>query len=324
MSLDAARAATDAALVNERQVSDQATAEQAVQRAAAEARVEVLEDQVTALQVENLALKKALEECDKPEPPPDDVIYRDTFANGQHSPSDSGFFYKAPAAGSGSRFVFTTDESGRDVFRLEISGDGDDNRNEQRFGGFGKKTKLFVGFKRRMSPNFTHEDRPGPDNWKQLRLFSDPYETAGGIHVGFSLLARANNDPAGSLLIEASSNTVTGAVLYPCPNKGTWDRVAVPGLDERWGFWVELASGPNMKDGKITMWYQGVDITTRSSEKTGFNWNALDLWNYMPNGRNYFDAGFYPGWDNAGSTNPEYLDYHEFVLADQILPDYTA
>jgi hypothetical protein len=265
-------------------------------------------------------------EPELPPPPTAGIIYRDRFTGQQHDPATNGFSYAAPTAGAGALFVLRKDEQGRDVYRLDISADGNDNRNEQRY-SFPKRTKLFVGFTRRMSPNFTHENLEGPDNWKQLRLFSEPYEIAGGIHTGFSLLPQADGKTA-CILFECKSNTATGGPLNVCDNKGTWDTIALPDKLERWGFLVELATGPGKKDGRMQFWLNGVDLMKKQMDKVlaqggiPFDWNALDIWNYMTGGRNYFDRGFYPGWDNAGSTNPEFLDYHEFVLADAPLAEY--
>ncbi len=282
------------------------------------------------LEIDRLTLALAACEGTPTDPPPSTgavVLYRDTYKDGRHSPAlpaAPGFVYEATTA----PFVFLKDDLGRDVFRLNIPADGNDNRNEQRFHGFGKLTEYFVGFKRRMSPDFTHENAVGStDNWKQLRMFSEPYET-NGIHTGFSLLPGNTPEgtglPYGQILFEFTAPNG----FYPAANKGTWDRLAYAGLDERWGFYLKLASGPNAKDGIAQFWYQGVDLMKKQMDaqaaagKPVFNWNALDLWDYSATPRNYFDKGFYPGWDNAGSLNAEYLDYQEFVLATKPLAEY--
>lgn len=269
-------------------------------------------------------IASALEPVVEPPPPQNDVIlYRDTFKDGKHSPAlpaAPGFVYEAMAG----TFIFTKDDKGRDVFRLLIPADGNDNRNEQRFHGFGRRTELFVGFKRRMSPNFTHEKiGTSATNWKQLRLFTENYQE--GAHLGFSILAGPTPGGFGQILFEAPYP----ANFNPMANKGTWDRVALAGIDERWGFYVKLASGPGAKDGVMKFWYQGVDLMKKQMDaaiaagKVPFDWNHIDLWDYT-DGKNYLSNGFYPGWDNSGSTNEEYLDYHEFVLATEPLQEYTT
>ena len=290
-----------------------------------------LNARVSTLEADVARLTAALAACEgTTEPPPSTgavVLYRDTYKDGKHSPALAaapGFAYEATTA----PFVFLKDDLGRDVFRLNIPADGNDNRNEQRFHGFGRLTEYFVGFKRRMSPDFTHENAvDSTDNWKQLRMFSEPYET-NGIHTGFSLLPGNTPEgtglPSGQILFEFTAPNG----FYPAANKGTWDRLAYAGLDERWGFYLKLASGPNAKDGIAQFWYQGFDLMKKQMDaqaaagKPVFNWNALDLWDYSATPRNYFDKGFYPGWDNAGSLNTEYLDYQEFVLATKPLAEY--
>jgi hypothetical protein len=290
--------------------------------------IAALTSQLVDAQGAIVALQNRIKELEAQVPPPppppvdDGVLYRDTYKDGKHSPAlpaAPGFVYEAPAG----PFIFTKDEQGRDVFRLPIPADGNDNRNEQRFHGFGRRTELFVGFKRRMSPGFTHEKiGTSPTNWKQLRLFTEDY--AKGAHLGFSILAGATPGGFGQILFEGSAN---GGVSFS--NKGTWDRVALAGVDERWGFYVKLASGPGAKDGLFRFWYQGVDLMKKQMDKAiadgkvPFDWNALDLWDYE-DGLNYLSNGFYPGWDNSGSTNEEYLDYHEFVIATKPLAEYTT
>lgn len=334
----AVTSSTDAALMVERQRRAEAVAEQQTARQAAETKLAlsteenvVLKAQLATVETENALLKQKLAECQQqpeppppppvPEPPSSPVRHRNRFLGGKHAETP-GFIYHPPAAGANSRFLFTKDEMGREVYRLEVSGDRDDNRNEQRV-TIPRMTKGFIGFLRRAAPHWDHDNLDGPDNYKQLRLFSEPYDKAGGIHLGFSLLPRTN-DPAGSILFECTSQTSSGGKLEPCDNKGTWDRVCVPGELERWGFEFALASGPGKRDGMIRFWLNGVDLMARSTAKTGFNWNALDLWNYTSGGRNYFDRLFFPGWDNAGSDNPEWLDFHELVVADSPLPEYTT
>lgn len=265
-------------------------------------------------------LQARIAELEAKIPLPSTVLYRDTYKDGKHSPAlpaAPGFVYEAMAG----NFIFTKDEQGRDVFRLVVSADGNDNRNEQRFHGFGRRTELFVGFKRRASDNFTHEKiGTSATNFKQLRLFTEDY--AKGTHLGFSILAGNPPGSFGQILFEISANGGT----IPA-NKGTWDRVCKAGVDERWGFYVKLASGPGAKDGVIRFWYQGVDLMKKQMDaaiaagKVPFDWNHLDLWDYE-DGLNYISNGFYPGWDNSGSTNEEYIDFHEFVLATEPLAEY--
>jgi hypothetical protein len=267
-----------------------------------------------------------------PEPEPvEPVIYRDTFEGQRHSSYTNGFAYHPTP----SYFSLQKDELGRDVFRLNKPGDGNDDRDEQRFTvASTPRTKLFVGFKRRMAANWFHENMIGPDNWKQLRLFNNNYEHPPlGLVLGFSLIPqiRADGTSTGEskILMEAHTYNENGGSLYPVDNDGPWDIVAKPGEDEMWGFWVELASGPGAKDGRMEFWYNGVDLLQKQMDKLRaegkplfVDWHALDLWNYYPGAENFFSTGFFPGWDNAGTTKPTHLDYTEFVIADQRIAEF--
>ncbi|HKP27766.1 MAG TPA: hypothetical protein VJU15_00090, partial [Gemmatimonadales bacterium] len=183
----------------------------------------------------------ALTATEPPPPPPsgDDILFVDTFANGQRAGMKNGVTWTAASVSAQEKVVVSADAGSSSGYSLAFTYAGnsdlaDDGWAEQPF-KLPKLTEVYVCMIIASPANYFHRDASGPDNNKLLRLWDSQYSQS-TVHIGMSTL------PSGSgpsqMIVEYKKPGATGTGNW---GTGPWNTAFKPSTVDTIGFYAKVA-----------------------------------------------------------------------------------
>lgn len=177
----------------------------------------------------------------------------------------------------------------------------DDGWAEPRFTVGQKPTEIFVGFVVKSPANYAHRN-VSPSNNKLLRIWDMAYDNS-VVHVGLSTLSSGSTAQSNLIVEWSNPSGATG-------NWGTgpWSRVFLPGAVDTIGFYAKVASGLNVKDGVIRVWFNRQEVYARTDVDNNTSSTAAGAYAGFGN-------GYLFGWANSGFAQRTEFRVYRFMLA---------